>query len=170
MADFIRAYIALGANLGDPLAQVRQSVVELGALPQTRLMQCSSFYLSAPVNAEGPDFVNAVAAVDTRLPASVLLQSLLDIENRHGRARDYRNAPRTLDLDLLLYDGLICSEPGLTLPHPRMHERMFVLLPLLEISPACRIPGRGRVGDWLERCRDQVLKRVDDDLAAVCQA
>ena len=105
----------------------------------------SSFFTSAPLEAGGPDYLNAVAAVDTTLPAAALLDHLFAIERVHGRDRCYRNAPRTLDLDLLLYGDLVLATEELTLPHPRLHERAFVLLPLLEIAPAIAIPGRGSV-------------------------
>jgi 2-amino-4-hydroxy-6-hydroxymethyldihydropteridine diphosphokinase len=144
------AYIALGANLGDPVAQIERAFKELEQLPQTRLQARSALYRS---QAEGyldqPDFVNAVAAIRTHLAPRDLLRALLDIETRHGRHREFKNAPRTLDLDLLLYDDLAMHEPGLTLPHPRMCERAFVLQPLAEIAPQQRIPGRGRVADCL---------------------
>jgi 2-amino-4-hydroxy-6-hydroxymethyldihydropteridine diphosphokinase len=166
MSEFIRTYIAMGSNLGNPAGQVRKAYAALATLSETRPAALSSLYLSAPVAAAGPDFINAVAAVDTRLPAPTLLRALLDIEHRHGRDRTYRNAPRTLDLDLLLYDGLICRGSGLTLPHPRMHQRAFVLLPLLEICPDCRIPGLGLARDWLKHCGNQSVRRIEADVAA----
>lgn len=144
------AYIALGANLEDPAAQVRAGFAALAALPQTRLIARSSLYRSAPVGyADQPDFVNAVAAVQTALAPRALLDALLAIERAHGRVRSFANAPRQLDLDVLLYDELQLHEPGLTVPHPRMHERAFVLLPLAEIAPRCVVPGRGAVADLL---------------------
>ena len=144
------AYIALGANLEDPAAQVRAGFAALAALPQTRLIARSSLYRSAPVGyADQPDFVNAVAAVQTALAPRALLDALLAIERAHGRVRSFANAPRQLDLDVLLYDDLQLHEPGLTVPHPRMHERAFVLLPLAEIAPRCVVPGRGAVADLL---------------------
>ncbi len=142
----VQAFIALGANLGDPVGQILQALEELARLPDTRLLARSSLYRSRPVGEpDQPDYVNAVARLGTRLAPRELLAHCLAIEARHGRRRTRRNAPRTLDLDLLLYDGLIMHEPGLTLPHPRMHERAFVLKPLAEIAPAALIPGRGRV-------------------------
>jgi 2-amino-4-hydroxy-6-hydroxymethyldihydropteridine diphosphokinase len=146
----VRAFIALGANLGNPAAQVERAFDELARLPGTRLGARSALYLS---KAEGytaqPDFVNAVAAISTRLAPRALLEALLAIEARHGRRREFKNAPRTLDLDLLLYDGLVLHEPGLTLPHPRMCERAFVLRPMHEIAPEQAIPGKGSVADCL---------------------
>jgi 2-amino-4-hydroxy-6-hydroxymethyldihydropteridine diphosphokinase len=157
----IQAFIALGSNLNDPVAEVTRAFGELGALPGSRLQARSSLYLTEPVGAPGqPDYVNACVALETGLCARTLLESLLAIERSHGRQRQFRNAPRTLDLDLLLYDGLVCHEPGLTLPHPRMHERAFVLLPLLEISPDCEIPGRGSAADWLAACAMQKVQRL----------
>jgi len=144
------AYIALGANLDDPAAQVRAGFAALAALPQTRLTARSALYRSAPVGyAEQPDFVNAVAAVETGLAPRALLDALLAVERAHGRVRAMPNGPRTLDLDLLLYGDLQLREPGLTIPHPRMHERAFVLVPLAEIAPACVVPGRGAVAELL---------------------
>lgn len=146
----ITAYVALGANLGDPARQVRQAAAELTRLPDTRLLARSSLYLSRPMGfLEQPDYVNAVAALATRLTPRALLAALLEIETRHGRTRAFKNAPRTLDLDLLLYDGLVMREPGLSLPHPRMLERAFVMVPLAEIAPDCRIPGHGLARDHL---------------------
>jgi 2-amino-4-hydroxy-6-hydroxymethyldihydropteridine diphosphokinase len=150
------AAIGLGANLNDPAAQVEFAFAELDRLPATRLLARSSLYASAPVGyVDQPDFVNAVALVETRLAPRALLAGLLDIEHRHGRERSFRNAPRTLDLDLLLYGNAHFHEEGLSLPHPRMSERAFVLLPLLEVYPDCVIPGRGRAADWLAQCADQ---------------
>lgn len=155
------AFVALGSNLAEPEAQVLQAFAALNALPQTRLCAQSALYRAAPVGyAEQPDFINAVALLETTLSAHDLLQSLLRIERDSGRIRDFRNAPRTLDLDLLLYGGLIMHEAGLTLPHPRMHERAFVLLPLLEIAPDCVIPGQGLAADWLARVSEQAIARV----------
>ncbi|HUO44548.1 MAG TPA: 2-amino-4-hydroxy-6-hydroxymethyldihydropteridine diphosphokinase [Burkholderiales bacterium] len=146
------AFIALGANLQDPLTQVTAALDELAALPQTRLTRRSSLYRSAPAG-DGyrgqPDFINAAAQIETALAPRALLDALLAIERKHGRIREFRNAPRTLDLDLLLYGGLRHHEPGLTLPHPRLHERAFVLLPLAEIAPGANVPGCGRVAELL---------------------
>ena len=150
------AAIGLGANLNDPAAQVEYAFAELDRLPATRLLARSSLYASAPVGyVDQPDFINAVALVETRLAPRALLAGLLDIEHRHGRERSFRNAPRTLDLDLLLYGNANFHEEGLSLPHPRMCERAFVLLPLLEVDPDCVIPGRGRAADRLAQCTDQ---------------
>ena len=130
------AYVGIGSNLDDPVRQVREAFRELDTLPHTRLVKRSSLYRSAPVgHAAQPDFVNAVAQLETALPAERLLAELQEIEARHGRRRSFPNAPRTLDLDVLLYGDAVLSLPALTIPHPRMHERAFVLMPLIEISP-----------------------------------
>jgi 2-amino-4-hydroxy-6-hydroxymethyldihydropteridine diphosphokinase len=152
----VLATVGLGANLNDPAAQVEYALAELDRLPGTRLIARSSLYASAPVGyVDQPDFINAVAQIETALAPRALLAALLDIEHRHGRERSFRNAPRTLDLDLLLYGDAHFHEEGLSLPHPRMSERGFVLLPLLEIAPDTVIPGRGRAADWLASCSDQ---------------
>lgn len=130
------AFIGLGANLGDARAAVLQAVQDLAALPQTQLLHASSLYRSAPVDAGGPDYINAVAQIRTELAAHGLLRELQKLERQAGRQRPYPNAPRTLDLDLLLYGDLVLNETELTLPHPRMKERAFVLLPLAEIAPS----------------------------------
>jgi len=131
----VTAYIGLGANLGDRVQAVRSAVEQLGAVPSVRLLQASSLYRSAPVDAGGPDYINAVVEIATTLTAPALLAALQAIEQAAGRERPYVNAPRTLDLDLLLYGGARIDSPRLTLPHPRMWERAFVLLPLHEIAP-----------------------------------
>ena len=129
------ACVALGANLGDAAAVVASAIDALNRLADTRLEARSHLYRSAPVDAQGPDFINAVAAVSTRLTAPDLLLALQQLEQRAGRERPYRNAPRTLDLDLLLYGDARIDSPSLTVPHPRMMERAFVLIPLAEIAP-----------------------------------
>ncbi|QJC55751.1 2-amino-4-hydroxy-6-hydroxymethyldihydropteridine pyrophosphokinase [Polaromonas vacuolata] len=129
------AYIALGANFGDAKAALEQAVVALSALPFSRLQKLSSFYKTAPIDSAGPDYLNAVAEISTSLSAPDLLGALQAIENQAGRERPYRNAPRTLDLDILLYGSAFVASAHLTLPHPRMFERAFVLIPLAEIAP-----------------------------------
>jgi len=131
----VLAWIALGANLGDAVASVHAAIRALAALPQTTVWRVSSLYRSAPVQASGPDFINAVVAVLTRLTAPDLLAQLQQLEDRAGRLRPYPNAPRTLDLDLLCYGQSTVRSAALTLPHPRLFERAFVLRPLAEISP-----------------------------------
>lgn len=148
MSAAVRAAIALGSNLDDPEAQVRRAFDEIAALPGTRLTARSPLYRTAPVGyAEQPDFVNACALVETTLAPRALLEGLLAIEQRHGRVRAMRNGPRTLDLDIVLYGERTIDEPGLTVPHPRAHERVFVLKPLLDVWPDALIPGRGRAAD-----------------------
>jgi 2-amino-4-hydroxy-6-hydroxymethyldihydropteridine diphosphokinase len=129
------AYVAIGANLGDARATVRQAMSDLDALPGTRVRARSSLYRSSPVDAAGPDFINAVAEIETALAPPQLLRELHRLEGDAGRERPYRNAPRTLDLDLLMHGDAIVDTPALTLPHPRMTQRAFVLLPLAEIAP-----------------------------------
>lgn len=159
----IAAYIGLGANLGDPVAQLLSAAEALARLPDTRLLARSPLYRSKPVgHAAQPDYVNAVAALATRLPPRALLNALLRIESQHGRTRAFKNAPRTLDLDLLLYDGLVMHEPGLCLPHPRMLERGFVLQPLADIAADARIPGHGLACDALRRLGAHDLQRLPE--------
>ncbi|HUR89016.1 MAG TPA: 2-amino-4-hydroxy-6-hydroxymethyldihydropteridine diphosphokinase [Ramlibacter sp.] len=135
MREPVTAYVGLGANLGDPAAAVRSAIDRIGQLPRTRVIRASSLYPTKPHEASGPDFINAVAQLETRLDAMELLAQLQAIENDFGRERPYRNAPRTLDLDLLLYGSARIDSARLTVPHPRMWERQFVLLPLREIAP-----------------------------------
>ena len=143
-----RAAVALGSNIEDPEAQVARAFDELAALPQTRLIARSKLHRTAPVGyADQPDFVNACALVETALEPRALLDQLLAVEKRHGRVRDIPNGPRTLDLDIVVYGDRVIDEPGLKVPHPRAHERAFVLVPLLEAWPDAVIPGRGRVAD-----------------------
>lgn len=157
----VDAYVALGANLGDPEAQVQTAIKALSLLPETSLTRRSSLYRGKPVGyADQPDFVNAVVQLRTRLGPRVLLEHCLAMEKRQGRRRTFRNAPRTLDLDVLLYNGLVMAEPGLTLPHPRMHERAFVLVPLAEIAPHCQIPGHGTARQLLARLDANSLDRL----------
>jgi len=136
------AFVGLGANLENPLLQVTQALTELDAIEHTSVLGASSLYRTAPVGyADQPDFINAVARLRTSLSPRELLEALHVIENRHARRRSIRNAPRTLDLDLLVYGTLVVREEGLIVPHPRMHERAFVLLPLAELAPDLCVPG-----------------------------
>lgn len=153
MAAQIRtACVALGANIGEPLRRIEAGFAALEALPGTRLKARSSLYRSAPVGyADQPDFINAVAMIETALDPHALLAALLAIERAQGRVRDFPNAPRTLDLDIVLYGDLVLHEPGLTIPHARMLERAFVMLPLAEIAPDAQVPGRGLVRELAAR-------------------
>jgi len=135
MREPVAAFVGLGANLGDPQAALRSALAALAALPGTRLARSSRCYRSAPVDAGGPDYLNAVAQLETTLDAFALLRALQAIESAAGRERPYRNAPRTLDLDLLLYGSARIDGARLTVPHPRLRERAFVLLPLAELAP-----------------------------------
>jgi 2-amino-4-hydroxy-6-hydroxymethyldihydropteridine diphosphokinase len=156
-----QAYIGIGANLGDARANVEDALARLARLPDARLAAASSLYRTAPVESSGDDYINAVALLDTALGPHALLRALQDIEQTHGRERPYRNAPRTLDLDLLLYgDEVIADAPTLLVPHPRMHERAFVLAPLAEIAPGLVVPGRGAVGALLAGATDQAIERI----------
>ena len=155
------AFVALGANLGDPASTVRAAFAALANLPASRVVHCSSLYRTAPVGiTEQPEFVNAVAQLETDLAPEALLDALLEIEQRFGRIRAERNGPRTLDLDLLLYGDQFVSLPRLTLPHPRLHLRAFVLYPLAEIAPDLKIPGRGTVAAWLPAVANQGIVRL----------
>lgn len=155
------AYIALGANLGDPAATVDAAFKAISALPQTRLVACSALYRTAPVGiTEQPEFINAAARVETALAPEALLDALLAIEQQFGRVRELRNGPRTLDLDVLLYDDLVLDTPRLTLPHPRLHLRAFVLYPLADVGPELRIPGRGTLAAWLPAVANQGIVRL----------
>ncbi len=130
----VTAYLALGANLGDAARTLRDALSALGRHPAVRLVQASSLYRTAPIDSSGPDYINAVAEVSTTLTAPDLLTVLQDLEQQAGRERPYRNAPRTLDMDLLLYGSAHIDSPALTVPHPRMMQRAFVLVPLHEIA------------------------------------
>ena len=159
------AYVGIGSNLAHPRRQVARALAELARLPRTRVSAVSPNYLSAPVDASGPqpDYVNAVAALVTPLSAPVLLQRMRAIERRHGRPPAelrQRNASRTLDLDLLLFGRRRSRQPQLMLPHPRMHQRAFVLKPLLDIAPTAIIPGRGAARRWLRELRGQRITRT----------
>lgn len=151
------AYIGIGSNLGNPAEHVRFAISQLMQLPSSRLAAASSLYKTAPVDADGDDYVNAVVCLLTALSPDNLLDRFHKLENVSGRKRTYRNAPRTLDLDLLLYDDKQINTPALILPHPRMTQRAFVLVPLLEIAPDVTIPGKGAAHDYLEPIRHQPI-------------
>jgi 2-amino-4-hydroxy-6-hydroxymethyldihydropteridine diphosphokinase len=155
------AYIGLGANQGDLAATLQAAVQSLGSLEQSQLIAASPFYVSAPIDATGPDYLNAVVCIDTELEPYGLLLHLLEIEMVFGRKRRgadaRRNAPRNIDLDLLMVGDLIIRSAPLVLPHPRMHERAFVLRPLLDIAPDLTVPGHGAAAGLLARISDQIL-------------
>lgn len=160
-----KVFVGLGSNLADPQAQVLQAMRELATLPQTRVIRCSSLYRSAPVGyLDQPDFINAVAQLQTELAPRALLEALLALEQKNGRTREFVNAPRTLDLDVLLYDELQHHEHGLTIPHLQMHLRAFVLQPLLELAPDCMIPGVGSAAEAALHCTGQSLERIENAL------
>lgn len=152
--------IGIGANLGDARLTVEQAIHRLALLPQTRLSAQSSLFQTAPVDAAGDDYVNAVVAISTELAASALLLALQELEESFGRERPYRNAPRTLDLDLLLYGSEQIHNETLTVPHPRMTERAFVLLPLLQIDPFVVIPGKGAAHRFAPQVAAQVIRKL----------
>ena len=159
--SWVRAYVALGSNLGEPQRIVESGFESLAILPGCRLVARSSLYRSAPVGVGlQPDFINAVAALDTTLGPRELLAALLAVEARHGRTRHVPLAARTLDLDLLLHGDTVTNEPKLQLPHPRMHQRAFVLLPLAEIAPNLAIPGLGPVTGLLPAVAGQAIARL----------
>ena len=150
--SLVTAFIALGSNLRDPVAQIRSALSTLASMLETRLVRHSSLYRNPPVGyLDQPEFVNAVAEIRTRLAPRDLLDQVLALERNQGRTRDFANAPRTIDLDILLYGGHVVNEPGLTIPHPRMLERAFVLVPLAEIAPHAVVPGVGRVSGLVKR-------------------
>jgi 2-amino-4-hydroxy-6-hydroxymethyldihydropteridine diphosphokinase len=153
----VLAYIGLGANLGDAARTVQRALSALAQLPTSRCVASSSLYHSKPVgHAEQPDYINAVAVVETRLSPHALLATLLAVEHRFGRQRTFRNAPRTLDLDLLVYGDRVIQSEHLIVPHPRLAERAFALMPLHEVAPDLVLPGLGPVADLLNQvdCRE----------------
>ena len=161
MAGAERIFVGLGANLGDALGTVRAALAAIGRLPQTTLIAASSFYRSAPLDADGPDYVNAVAQLRSELAPPALLAQLQGIEQRFGRERPYRHAPRTLDLDLLCYGERASATATLTLPHPRMHLRAFVLAPLAELAPAWRLADGRTAAQALAASNDSDVRRID---------
>ena len=159
-----RAFVGLGSNLRSPERQILLAFDELAVLPGSRLSGRSSLYKTAPVGyADQPDFVNAVAELWTQLSAEGLLEALLEIERRHGRVRGIPNGPRTLDLDVLLFGDHEVRSERLHLPHPRAHERAFVLYPLVEVAPEVAIPGRGPARNWFAQCADQPISRIAEE-------
>lgn len=160
------AFIGLGSNLAQPAVQILRAMQAIDLMQDTKVVARSGLYRSAPVGyLDQPDFVNAVLKVETALTPFALLQALLALEQESGRTREFQNAPRTLDLDVLLYDNLQHHEHGLTVPHPQMHRRAFVLQPLLEIASDCVIPGVGAAATANELCKDQRLEKLPDMVA-----
>jgi 2-amino-4-hydroxy-6-hydroxymethyldihydropteridine diphosphokinase len=161
--NLIPAYIALGSNLKDPIAQVEGGIEELAMLRDTRLGAVSSLYRTAPVGiVDQPDFINAVAMIETELTPRELLDELLAIERRYARMRGAKNGPRTLDLDIVLYGDTTHDDDVLTIPHPRMHERAFVLVPLAEIAPDAVVPGLGKVSELAARIDTGGITRIEE--------
>lgn len=160
----MQVFIGLGANLGEQALTLRQALNALTDLPDTQFVAVSSAYRSAPVDAGGPDYLNAVAEFDTALSPAGLLAAMQNIERAHGRERQFLNAPRTLDLDLLLYGDAQIATAELTVPHPRMHLRAFVLLPLLALAPGLHAPGLGFLAQYLPRVAWQAITRQHDAL------
>lgn len=159
-ASPVMACVALGANLGDAVATVNQALRDVAALPHTQLLKASSLYRSAPYEAQGPEFINAVAMLQTHLSALDLLHALQALELQSGRERPYKNAPRTLDLDVIFYGEAVLSSPELTLPHPRWAERAFVLMPLAEVWPE-RVSS-----NQLIAVQDQVIHPITQTVSA----
>lgn len=164
----VAVYIGIGSNLGDPMNRVRQAFAALEGIPRTRVKACSPLYRSEPVGpADQPDYINAVACLETELDPRALLEELQAIEQRQGRVRTWQRwGPRTLDLDILLYDDLELSAQDLILPHPRLHERAFVLYPLRDIAPHLLIPGRGDLETLLRACPPLRLERLNGSSSA----
>lgn len=153
-------WVGLGANLGEAEATLRATLLALAELPQTTLRRHSSLYRTAPIDAGGPDYLNAVAELHTALAPLALLDALQALELAHGRERPYRNAPRTLDLDVLLWGDRCIQHPRLSVPHPRLHERAFVLMPLAELAPDLVIPGVGLLRECLAGVAEQRIQRL----------
>lgn len=154
------AYIGVGANLGDPTLTVEKAIARLDQLPETRLDAQSSLFRTAPVDASGNDYINAVARIETRLAPFALLKELQGLEEFFGRERPYPNAPRTLDLDILLFGKQRIDDPLLTVPHPRLTARAFALIPLLQLDPFIAIPGRGSAHCFVPEVAGQRIERL----------
>lgn len=160
MTTPVAAYVGVGANLGNARQSVLQAMDALRVLPHSSVTGQSALFVSAPVDAIGEDFVNAVVRLDTNLDAHGLLHALQAIEQDFGRERPFRNAPRTLDLDLLLYGQDQIASRDLTIPHPRMSERAFVLMPLLQLDATVVIPGKGLAADFLSHVAQQAIRSL----------
>lgn len=163
MTVAVTACIGLGANLGDAVGTLRAALAAIGQLPGTALAAASPLYVTAAWGVQAqPDFINAAARVETTLAATALLEALLEIERQFGRdrSREQRWGPRTLDLDLLLYGEAVIDLPGLQVPHPRLHERAFALVPLADVAPDLRIAGHGTVREAAFRAGDDAIRAL----------
>ena len=156
----VTAYVGIGSNLGDARGNVQRAILQLEKLPDTRLTGQSNLFRTAPIDAGGDDYINAVARIDTHLPAQELLQQLQAIEQAFGRERPYPNAPRTLDLDILLYGQQKISSATLTVPHPRLTARAFALIPLLQLDPFIAIPGQGAAHSFAPGVAGQAIQKI----------
>lgn len=154
------AFIGLGGNIGDAKQLIKDAIVCLAQRPELRVKTRSCMYKSAPVDATGNDFINAVISIETDIQPKELLAICHQVENQFGRERPFLNAPRTLDLDLLIYDQVEVADEFLTIPHPRLTERAFVLLPLLEISPDLNLPNLGELSQYLKQVEHQRIEKV----------
>ena len=159
-AQRVTAFVGLGANLGDAAGTVQRATIALNSIVSTRLVAQSSLFRTAPINATGNDYVNAVAQLETTLDAAVLLSHLQHIEEVFGRERPFPNAPRTLDLDLLLFGRQRIDTATLVVPHPRLIERAFTLIPLLQLDPLLIIPGRGPAHQFVANVAGQVISKI----------
>ena len=156
----VTAFVGIGSNLGDARSHVQRALLQLNALDKTTVSSQSSLFRSAPLDADGDDYINAVARIETGLSAQELLHALQALEHAAGRERPYPNAPRTLDLDLLLYGEEIISSEALTVPHPRMMQRAFVVIPLLQIDPLIAIPGQGPAHAFVPGVAGQAIQKI----------
>jgi 2-amino-4-hydroxy-6-hydroxymethyldihydropteridine diphosphokinase len=156
----VTAYIGLGSNLGDAAGNVQRAILLLGKLPLTRLLAQSSLFRTAPIDADGDDYINAVAQLDTQLHAQELLNALQALELQFGRERPYLHAPRTLDLDILLFGQQVINTATLTVPHPGLTQRAFALIPLLQLDPLISIPGKGFAHCFVSDVAGQTIKKI----------
>ncbi len=159
-ASKIVTFVGLGANLGDARGTVQRAIIALGSILSTRLVAQSSLFRTAPIDATGDDYVNAVAQLETKLDAATLLDHLQRIEEAFGRERPFPNAPRTLDLDLLLFGQQRIDTANLIVPHPRLTERAFTLIPLLQLDPLLMIPGRGPAHQFVANVAGQAIRKI----------
>ncbi len=162
------AYLGLGANIGDAQQTLRDAIICLAQRAHITVLKKSSIYQSQPIEASGPDFLNAVVCIDTTLSAQALHAVCMTIEALFGRERSYRNAPRTLDIDLLLYGDCCLTTMTLQIPHPRMSQRAFVLLPLAEIAPRIMIPGLGEIENLLSQVTGQRIEKLLSPCYGAC--